>query len=92
MVLNEAVSMSNYNENDEQIEGKAAYLIERDASGEIVSPENTAVNNLLLTDSTISIIPYHTLYGNTFLDSLYTKTQCLGFIYFFTNPLHCIVH
>ena len=43
MVLNEAVSMSNYNENDEQIEGKAAYLIERDASGEIVSPENTIV-------------------------------------------------
>ena len=43
MVLNEAVSMSNYNENDEQIEGKAAYLIERDASGEIVSPENTVV-------------------------------------------------
>lgn len=43
MVLNDAVSMSNYNENDEQIEGKAAYLIERDSSGEIVSPENTVV-------------------------------------------------
>ena len=43
MVLNDAVSMSNYNENDEEIEGKASYLIERDASGEIISPENTVV-------------------------------------------------
>ncbi|MBR4944910.1 MAG: sigma-70 family RNA polymerase sigma factor [Peptococcaceae bacterium] len=43
MVLNEAVSMSNYNENDEQVEGKAAYLIERDSRGEIISPENTIV-------------------------------------------------
>lgn len=43
MVLNEAVSMSNYNENDEEVEGKASYLIERDGSGEIISPENTVV-------------------------------------------------
>lgn len=43
MVLNDAISMAAYNENDEQIEDKAAYLIERDANGEIVSPENTIV-------------------------------------------------
>lgn len=43
MVLNEAVSISNYNENDEEIEGKALYLIDRDSCGEIVSPENTVV-------------------------------------------------
>lgn len=43
MVLNDAISMSTYNENDEQIEGKAAFLIERDASGEIISPENTII-------------------------------------------------
>ncbi|MBQ5682564.1 MAG: hypothetical protein IIV26_03505 [Peptococcaceae bacterium] len=35
--------MSNYNENDEEVEGKASYLIERDGSGEIISPENTVV-------------------------------------------------
>ena len=43
MVLNEAISMSAYNENEEQVEDKSAYLIERDASGTIVSPENTFV-------------------------------------------------
>lgn len=43
MVLNDAVSMSNYADSEEQMEDKAAYLIERDANGEIVSPENTVV-------------------------------------------------
>ena len=43
MVLNDAVSMSAYNENEEQVEDKSGYLIERDASGAIVSPENTIV-------------------------------------------------
>lgn len=43
MVLNDAISMSVYNENEEQIEDKSAYLIERDSSGAIVSPENTIV-------------------------------------------------
>lgn len=43
MVLNEAISMSAYNENEEQVEDKSAYLIERDASGTIVSPENTFI-------------------------------------------------
>ena len=43
MVLNDAISMSAYNENEEQVEDKSAYLIERDASGAIVSPENTIV-------------------------------------------------
>jgi len=58
MVLNEAVSMSNYNENEEEMEGKAVYLVDRDASGEIASPENTVVeresyNEILQTISTI---------------------------------------
>lgn len=58
MVLNEAVSMSSYNENDEEIEGKATYLIDRDSCGEIISPENTVVeresyNEILQTISTI---------------------------------------
>jgi len=45
MVLNDAVSISAYNnsESEEQVEDKSAYLIERDASGAIVSPENTIV-------------------------------------------------
>lgn len=43
MVLNDAISMSIYNENEEEVEDKSAYLIERDASGAIVSPENTIV-------------------------------------------------
>ena len=51
MVLNDAVSMSNYNENDEEIEGKASYLIERDASGEIISPENTVVERETYAES-----------------------------------------
>lgn len=43
MILNEAVPMAVYNENDEQAEDKSAYLIERDMTGKIVSPENTVV-------------------------------------------------
>lgn len=43
MILNEAVPMAVYNENDEQAEDKSAYLIERDVTGKIVSPENTVV-------------------------------------------------
>lgn len=43
MILNEALPMVAYNENDEQSEDKSAYLIERDVTGKIVSPENTVV-------------------------------------------------
>jgi len=43
MILNEALPMAVYNENDEQAEDKSAYLIERDVTGKIVSPENTVV-------------------------------------------------
>ena len=43
MILNEALPMTVYNENDEQAEDKSAYLIERDVTGKIVSPENTVV-------------------------------------------------
>ena len=44
MILNEALPMAVYNENDEQAEDKSAYLIERDVTGKIVSPENTVVS------------------------------------------------
>lgn len=43
MILNEALPMAACNENDEQSEDKSAYLIERDVTGKIVSPENTVV-------------------------------------------------
>jgi len=51
MVLNDAVSISAYNnsESEEQVEDKSAYLIERDASGAIVSPENTIVERKATT-------------------------------------------
>lgn len=43
MILNDALPMTVYTDNDEQLEDKSAYLIERDVSGKIVSPENTVV-------------------------------------------------
>lgn len=50
MVLNDAISMSNFSENEEQAEDKSAYLIERDASGAVVSPENTIVEKESYTE------------------------------------------
>lgn len=43
MILNEAVPMQNYTDGEDNGSDKAAFLVEKDANGHIVSPENTLV-------------------------------------------------